>query len=78
MILGFLQLTDSSSDEELVSYQEKNVQFHTCNRKDKVNSHHYYKHKQRKSASPEREFRLSPVTEQISLENEQKSPPSVQ
>lgn len=65
MILRLFQLTDSSSDEELESYQEKKVQFQISTRKGKFNSHHYYKNKQRKSASPKKGFRLSPVREML-------------
>ena len=37
MILRLFQLTDSSSDEELESYQEKKVQFQISTRKGKFN-----------------------------------------
>lgn len=75
MILRLFQLTDSSSDEEPEFYQEKKVQFQISTRKGKFNSHHYYKNKHIKSASPEKGFRLSPVREQISSENGQLTPP---
>ena len=75
MILRLFQLTDSSSDEEPEFYQEKKVQFQISTRKGKFNSHHYYKNKRIKSASPEKGFRLSPVREQISSENGQLTPP---